>query len=201
MLKGDFTVYNNEEYIALIKSRLSDYRFYHSVCVSESAKALAKKYGADENKAELAGILHDVMKEASAEEQLDVIEKAGWSLAPYEKNQPKFFHQLSGAAYIKSVLKIDDEEIINAVRYHTTGRAGMSLMEEIIYLADFISADRNYKDVDVMRKMTEKSKEDGMIYAMGYTINRVVKNQNFLHPETVNAYNYMINKFSKEERV
>lgn len=190
-------MYNIQEYIKLIRSRLSDYRFYHSMCVAESAKELARRYGADEEKAEVAGILHDVMKEASCEEQLEVIEKAGMTITELEKAEKKFYHQISGAVYVKSVLGIDDEEVINSIRYHTTGRENMSLMEQIIYLADFISADRNYDDVEIMREKTRISKEDGMIYAMGYTIVSNIKKGNVLHPETVNAYNWVIKEMKR----
>lgn len=188
-------MYNINEYTKLIRERLSDYRFYHSLCVAESAKQLAHRYGADEEKAEVAGILHDIMKECSIEEQLDIIEKAGMTITDLEKGSKKFHHQISGAAYAKAVLGIEDEEILDAIRYHTTGRAGMTLMDEIVYLADFISADRDYKDVDIMRKKVDESKEEGLLYATGYTIKSVIKKQNVLHPDTVNAYNWLIRKY------
>ena len=74
----------------------------------------------------------------------------------------------------------------------------MSLMEEIIYLADFISADRSYKDVDIMRKEAEKGKQFGMLYATRHTIKSVADKGNVLHPETVNAYNWIIETYFKE---
>lgn len=186
-------MYNIEEYKKIIRNRLSDYRYYHSLCVAESAVHLAKRYGADTEKAEVAGILHDVMKESSKSEQLEVIEKAGMTISDLEKSQKKFYHQISGAAFAKAELGITDEEILNAIRYHTTGRADMSLMEQIVYLADFISADRDYDDVDIMRKKTEESKEAGLIYSTAYTIISVIKKGRILHPDTVEAYNWLIN--------
>lgn len=192
-------MYNINEYTKIIRERLSDYRFYHSLCVAESAKQLAHKYGADEEKAEAAGILHDIMKESSLEEQLEMIEKAGMTITELEKSSKKFYHQLSGAAYAKVMLGIEDREILDAIRYHTTGRAEMSLMDEIIYLADFISADRDYKDVDIMRKKVDESRAEGLLYATGYTIKSVVKKGKILHPDTVNAYNWLINKYFNNE--
>jgi len=190
-------VYNIKEYTELIRKYLSDYRFYHSLCVAESAKMLAKRYGADEEKAETAGILHDIMKESSAEEQLAVIEKAGMHITELEKSSLKFYHQISGAAYAKAILGIDDDEIIGAIRYHTTGRSDMSLMEEIVYLADFISADRDYPDVDIMRQKTEEGKEQGLLYATRHSICSVAQKGDILHPDTVNAYNWLIGKYFK----
>lgn len=188
-------MYNKEEYIKIIKSRLSEYRFYHSICVAESAKQLAVKYGADAEKAEIAGILHDAMKESPPEEQLKIIMKAGMELTALERENEKFYHQVSGAAFAKAELGIRDEEIISAIRYHTTGRADMTLLEQIIYLADFISADRNYEDVDKMREQTQKSLADGLLYGTAYSISSVAKKRRVLHPDTVLAYNWILETY------
>lgn len=190
--KRVFIVYNIEEYRTIIREKLSDYRFYHSLCVCESAMVLAERFGADVHKAEVAGILHDVMKESSPQEQLDVIAKANMHITDFEKSQLKFYHQISGSAYAKAILGIDDEEILNAIRYHTTGRDNMSLLEQVIYLADFISADRDYQDVDIMRQQVEKGRRAGMLYATEFTIKSVVDKENMLHPDTVAAYNWLI---------
>lgn len=191
-------MYNINAYTKLIEERLSDYRYHHSLCVADAAKKLAVLYGADVHKAEIAGILHDVMKESDLSEQLDVIEKAGMTITDFEKSCPKFYHQISGAAYAKAVLGIEDDEIIDAIRYHTTGRSGMTLMDEIIYLADFISADRNYEDVDIMREKVEQGKAQGLLYATAYTIKINVIKGSLLHPDTVNAYNWIINNYYNE---
>ena len=193
-------MYDIKEYTSIIRQRLSDYRFYHSLCVSESAAMLAQRYSADVEKARVAGILHDAMKESSAEEQLEVIEKAGMTITPLEKSQNKFYHQISGAAFAKAVLNIDDAEILDAIRYHTTGRADMTLMDEIIYLADFISADRDYDDVDVMRSKVDEGKEQGLLYATAYTIKSVAEKGNIIHPDTVNAYNWILTHYFKNDK-
>lgn len=188
-------MYNIDEYKRIIKERLSDYRFHHSLCVAECAKSLAAKYGADIQKAEAAGILHDVCKEAGKKEQLDLIAKAGMTISDFEIKNKKFYHQISGAAYAKSVLRINDSEILDAIRYHTTGRANMTLLDEIVYLADFISADRDYDDIDNIRAEAQKGKEYGLLYATQYTIKAVVKNGKPLHPDTVDAYNSLLNTY------
>lgn len=193
-------MYDTEAYMKLIRERLSDYRFYHSVCVAESAVQLAKRFGADEEKARVAGILHDVMKEESKKTQLAVIEKAGMKMTELEKKNKKVYHQMSGAAFVKEELGITDEEIINAIRYHTTGRRGMSLMEKIIYLADFISADRDYDDVDVMRSKVEEGMEEGMLYAFRYTIVDLVNQCKEIHPDTLDAYNWVIEETEERKK-
>lgn len=193
-------MYDTEAYMKLIKERLSDYRFYHSVCVAESAVQLAKRFGADEEKARVAGILHDVMKEETKENQLAVIEKAGMKMTELEKKNKKVYHQMSGAAYVKEELGITDDEIINAIRYHTTGRRSMSLLEKIIYLADFISADRDYEDVDVMRRKVEEGMEEGMLYAFRYTIVDLVNQCKEIHPDTLDAYNWVIEETKERNK-
>ena len=187
-----------DEYKQVIRERLSDYRYEHSLCVAQSAVELAERYGADREKAFVAGVLHDVMKEATKKEQLEVIKRAGMSLTPLELSNKKFYHQTSGAAFAKVELGIEDEEILSAIRYHTTGKADMTLMEEIVYLADFISADRDYRDVDIMRAMTASSKEEGLLYGTRYTITSVVNKGKILHPDTVEAYNWILNTYFKK---
>ena len=84
---------------------------------------------------------------------------------------------------------IDDEEIIDAIRYHTTAKADMSLLAKVLYLADYTSADRDYSDVDVIREKVNKSLDEAFIYALRYSITDLVQNGKALHIDTVNAYN------------
>lgn len=181
-----------EQYKELLKSRLSDYRYHHSLCVADSAVELAKRYGADCDKALVAGLLHDITKEASAEEHSELFRLAGVKLTELERVNHKLWHAMSGAAYMKEKLNITDEEILDAVRYHTTARAGMSLLEKVIYIADFISADRDYDDVDIVRKLAEKSIEDTMFYTQRYSINELVFKGGCIHPDSVACYNEIV---------
>lgn len=88
-----------------------------------------------------------------------------------------------------------DEEILGAVRWHTTGKAGMTLLEKIIYVADFISADRDYKDVEVVRRLAYISLEHAILYTSRYTVNKMVSQDLLLHPATVECYNDMLMHF------
>ena len=191
-------MYNTEEYIKLIKSSLSPYRFHHSMCVADKARELAKKHGIDEEKAYVAGILHDITKEMPNDEQIKLIEENGYMLSDFEKSNHRIFHQMSGAAYVEKVLGIDDKDIISGIRYHTTGRANMSLFEMIIYLADFTSADRSYPDVDIMRQKTDESLLGGMLYSLKYTICDVVSHERTLHPDTLSCYNWVVSKIKAQ---
>ena len=130
-------------------------------------------------------------------EDFEYIEKSGEKLTAVDYSNPKVWHQISGAAFLKESGIISDEEILGAVRWHTTGRAGMTLLEKIIYVADFISADRKYDDVDVVRKLADKSLEHAILYTSRYTVNKLASGDMLIHPATVECYNDMLLHFRK----
>ena len=185
---------NVKDYEKIIRQRLKDARFEHSKNVSKEAVRLAKKYGADVEKAAIAGILHDITKETSEEEQLEIMKKAGIELSPLEANSTKLWHAISGSGYIKIVLGIDDEDILNAVRYHTTARGGMSLLEKIIFISDFTSAERDYDGVDEIRKAADKSLEAAMIEGLSFSIEDLAHRRLAIAKDTLDAYNEVILK-------
>ena len=104
-------MYKNDDFIRIIKNRLSEKRFEHSLNVAESAKELAKKFGADEEKAYTAGILHDIMKEESIDIQLEYIAKNGEDTETLKFANAQIYHQMSGTAYCRVELGVDDEDI------------------------------------------------------------------------------------------
>ena len=177
----------------LLRSKLDNYRYIHSVGVADSARELAKIYGADEEKAYFAGLLHDIAKNMPKDEQLQIMEKGGIILNPAEKNNPALWHAIAGECYLRCVMGITDTEILGSVRCHTTGKAGMTLLEKIIYVADYISAERNYPDVDVMRDLSlNHSLEKASLYSLIYTFNKQTKLQGIIHPDSVEYYNELI---------
>lgn len=178
-------------YRELLRGRLNPRRLFHSECVSECAGVLAERYGASVEKARLAGLLHDVMKNAPANEQLALMP----DITPLELLNTKVWHQISGEAFLRQNGIVTDEEILDAVRWHTTGKAGMTLLEKIIYVADFISADRDYKDVEVVRRLAYISLEHAILYTSRYTVNKMVSQDLLLHPATVECYNDMLMHF------
>lgn len=181
-----------EGYKLVIREKLDDFRYNHSLCVADEAVRLACLYGGDAHKAYLAGLLHDITKNDSDNEHLLNFAKFDIILSEIETKSSKLWHAITGAGYIKNVLNINDEDIVNAVRYHTTARADMSLLEKIIFLADYTSADRRYDDVDVMRTLVNTSIEKAMKYALSYTIKDLVTNEKAVHPDTLKAYNKLI---------
>lgn len=179
----------------LLKSKLDDYRYIHSSGVADSARDLAKIYGADEEKAYFAGLLHDIAKNMPKDEQLKLIEQGGIIMNSAERNNPALWHAIAGECYLRLEMGITDPEILGSVRYHTTGKAGMTLLEKIIYVADYISAERNYPDVDVMRDLSlNHSLEEASLYSLIYTFNKMTKLQSVIHPDSVEYYNELIMK-------
>lgn len=183
---------NLDEYKNLIKSKMSEHRFVHSVNVSKEARKLAKIYGADAEKAAIAGILHDITKEMPVEEQLKIITDSGIILDNVQKNAPKLWHGISGSIFIKENLDINDADILNAIRYHTTGRAGMSLLEKIIFVADFTSQERTYKGVSTMRKKSRKTLDEAMLYGFKFTFSDLSKRELAIHPDELACYNEIV---------
>lgn len=171
---------------------LSEYRRVHCYNVSKEAVRLAKKYGADVTKAEIAGLLHDVTKEKPNDLQLKIISDGGIILSDVEKCSPKLWHAISASIYIQKEFSIVDKDIINAVRYHTTARKNMSLLEKIVFLADFTSADRKYDDIDIIRKHADISLDDGVLYALKFTISKLSKMGALLSIDAVEAYNEIL---------
>lgn len=171
---------------------LSEHRRIHSINVSKEAARFAEKYGADVEKARIAGLLHDVTKETDFDKQLQIIENGGIILTEVERRSPKLWHAISGAVYVRDVIGIKDEDIFNAIRFHTTARAGMSQLEKVIFLADFTSAERDYPDIDVIREHAENSLEDGMLYGIKFTVSRLVGRGDIVSPDALAAYNEIL---------
>lgn len=181
-----------DEYKNIIKVRMGKKRYVHSLNVAKAAQQLAIRYGADVKKAMVAGILHDITKEMSFGEQLQIIESNGIILDKVQIFSPKTWHAISGYVLIKKELGIKDEDILNAVRYHTSGRANMSLLERVIFVADFIGEERDYKGVDIMRSKAKKSLEEAMLYGVSFTIKDLSEKQCAIDMNTIALYDELI---------
>ncbi len=181
-----------DSYREIMTRMLDETRLYHCECVSEAAGELAALYGADTGKAKLAGLLHDITKMMSAQEHLSLI---GDGLTPLERSNHKVWHQMSAPVFLRNNGIVTDEEILSAIRWHTTGKADMTLLEKIVYTADFISADRDYPDVDTVRKLSKISLEHAMLYTSRYTVRDLTEHDRCVHPSTLDCYNSMIEHF------
>ena len=181
-----------EYYVSLIKKKLSKKRFEHCINVSRECVKLAKKYNVDPYKAEMAGILHDITKEEPFKKQMNTIKHFGMIMTEYEKKSPSLWHPISGAAFLKYKLMIKDNDIINAVRYHTTGRPNMSMLEKIVFLSDAISIERNYKGVSYLRDLAYKDINEALAECVALNLKRLVELKLFIEPNSIMLYNEVI---------
>lgn len=178
-----------EQYEQEVKRHLTQGRFYHSQCVAAEAEKLARRYGADPEKARLCGILHDVMKDTPAQEQLKILEKSGIILTVAQRRNRKLWHALSGAAYLRDALGIADQEILGAVECHTSGKGGMSLLDKVLFVADYISADRDYPGVEELRVTAYRSLEEAMVEGIRFTVDELMGQELPVAAESIEAYN------------
>lgn len=154
-----------------LQKKLTEKRYRHTIGVQYTAIALAMRYGADLQQAALAGLLHDCAKCLSDKEMLSECEKYQIKVNDTEKRQPYLLHAKLGACYARKKYKIDDEEICTAIRYHTTGRADMGLLEKIIFTADYIEPHRKMLDaLPAIRKMAFEDLDEAVYMILKGTI-------------------------------
>ncbi len=186
-------------YKSCLKERLSKNRYHHSICVANEAKALAKKNNYDEKRAYIAGLVHDVCKEDSTKKQLELMSRCKTFIDDTEMTTKALYHAVAGSVFIEEEFKIIDEDIQNAVRYHTVGREGMSTLEKIVYLADLVSVDRTYGDVKKYRKLAQKSLDIGMLEALKFSIKSTVNKECKIVKSTLSAYNEYVGKLESKK--
>ena len=179
------------EYDELLKSKLDEYRYIHSLGVAKSARHLAELYGSDPEKAYFAGLMHDVMKNAAPEEQLQMIKKADIILSSSERLNRKLWHAIAGAAFLKLELNITDPDIIGAVRWHTTGKANMTTLEKVIYLADYIEPNRDFDGVEDLRRVVWEDLDRGLAMGLAMTVEEMKERGNPVHHNTLEALEYL----------
>ena len=149
-------------------------------------------------KARLAGILHDIMKDTPPEQQLKILQDSGIILTKTQSRNRKLWHALAGAAYLRGALGVSDEEIVSAVACHTSGKGDMSLLEKTLFVADYISADRDYPGVEEMRRAADRSLEEAMVEGILFTVNELMEQRLPVAAESIQAYNDAI--FTLEQK-
>ena len=191
--------YTIEDKKKFLKEHLSQKRFHHSVNVAEECRKLAEKYGEDPERAYFAGLLHDICKEMPPDEQKDMVLRSGLTVCREELDTRSLWHGIAGAYFVKEHFGVEDIDILNAIRFHTVGRVGMTRLEEIVYIGDLISADRDYKDVEKVRKIAYQSIDQAMLEGLRFSMKSVIKKGDVIPPCTVEAYNFYT-RLLKEEK-
>ena len=172
----------------LAKKRLSAKRYQHTLNVRRMAVKLAKRWGADPEKAALAALLHDTAKELPREEMLQIL-KDNAIMAENAQNRPSpVWHGICAAILAQTQWGVEDEEVLSAIRCHTTGKPGMSLLDEIVFLADMTSAERDWPGVEKLRKLELKDLDAAMLAALKQTNDFVLSQGKPLDPMSKAAY-------------
>lgn len=180
-----------------LKEMLPERRFKHSLNVANCAIKLSEIYNYNKEKAYLAGIVHDCAKYLSNEEVENYVNKYKIELDELEKGNLALSHSVIGSYIAKYELNIDDEDIINAVKYHTTGKQNMNLLEKIIYIADLIEEDRDFPSVNLLRELTYSGNlDEALLTSFNNTIKFIINNGQLIHPRTIEARNYLMQKKS-----
>lgn len=188
-------MWNEAEIQKYLKENLNEQRFNHSLRVKDTAVKLAAFYGEDINKAKIAGLVHDSAKNMKDDEIINILENNGYNIDVMYKKTPNIMHGLVGSIIAKSLMGISDEDILNSITYHTTGRKNMSVLEKIIYISDYIEPMRNFPGVSELRELAYKDLDEALLLSFDNTIKYVISRGQLLHFDTIEARNYII--FSK----
>ena len=174
-------------------SYLKAKRCAHVLGTAATAVKLAEKYGADVHKAEVAGLLHDCTKKLSMPEQLALCAKYGIALDELEQKALKLLHAKTGAALARDVFGVDDD-IYGAILWHTTGKPDMTVLEKVIYLADFIEPTRDFPGVDALRETVWQDLDRGLLMGLEMTVAEMEEMGNPIHGNTLAARDYLKGK-------
>ena len=167
-------------------SYLKHKRIPHVLGTEQEAIRLATRYGADVEKAQVAALLHDCTKKLDMTDQLALCTQYGIQLDELEKQALKLLHAKTGAAIARDVFGVD-EEIYRAIWWHTTGHAHMTLLEKIIYLADYIEPSRDFPGVDKLRSVCYKDLDEGLLLGLEMSIEEMTNMGNPVHHATIEA--------------
>lgn len=180
--------FEERDIIEKLKVRLLEKRFNHSINVMKMAVALAKGNGIDEGKAKFAGLLHDCAKNMSDEELISYCLENNIPVDEFKKKSPGMLHAEVGADIAKKEFGAD-EEICEAIKYHTLGNAHMTTLDKVIYVADLIEEGRELDGIDEIREVALNDINKGYLMSLLYCINNVKERGKEIHPQSVEALN------------
>lgn len=185
-----------KKYDALLKEKLSKKRYEHTIRVYETAIQLAKKYHASIEKVSQAALLHDIAKCQPVESLQEAIHTYRLPASLLEFNE-ELWHGPVAAKWLAEKCNIDDAEVFNSIYYHTTGRANMTLVELIIFVADYIEPGRSFPGVEEVRELAQVDIKQAAQKALQNTLIFLISKNATIHPDTVAAYNELTNVMTK----
>lgn len=193
-MKNGIDFYKNE-----LKKQVNDKRFFHSLEVANIARELAIRFGADPEKSEIVGILHDYSKDLDKKELARIIQSSNKLPKDLLAYNDELWHGPVASLIIEDEFNITDEEIINSIRYHTSGRRNMSLIEKIICLADYIEPNRQFEGVDKIRILAEKDLDMALLATLDGTIRFLLEKKMKIYNLTLEARNCLIDEIVKKQ--
>ncbi|MDD2355549.1 MAG: bis(5'-nucleosyl)-tetraphosphatase (symmetrical) YqeK [Lachnospiraceae bacterium] len=181
--------------VKALEKELNYKRFIHTMGVAYTATALAMRYGADVDKAEMAGLLHDCAKCKSIDSMQSICRKAGASVSNAEKNNPALLHSKAGAILARTDYEIEDNEILSAIMWHTTGKPDMSLLDKIVFISDYIEPTRcTAPRLPEMREAAFRDIDEALIMILEDTLSYLKSTGCDIDLMTEETYEYYINK-------
>jgi predicted HD superfamily hydrolase involved in NAD metabolism len=190
---------DRKQLIDAVKGQMPSRRWEHTLGVMEAAIELSRRFGCDQEKAYTAAILHDVVKYWPVNDQADIIRNNGLpaDLLDFDK---ELWHAHAGALVVQRDYGIIDEEVLDAIRYHTTGRPHMTLLEKVVCLADYIEPGRDFPGVHNIREIAEHSVEKALLTAMDGTILFLLEKGKKVYPLTILARNGLVDELKRIEQ-
>ncbi len=179
---------NQKQAKELVRSRLSDKRYEHTLNVRKMAVKLAKRHDADEDRAALAALLHDAAKEISKDEMRAIMKAHPEYAEGGEERPAPVWHGICAAILARTEWGVEDEAVLSAIACHTAGKPGMSKLDKILYLADMSSAERDWPGVNKLRKLERKNLDAAMLMALKQTNDFVLSQGKPLDPMSKAAY-------------
>lgn len=191
--------YSKTDLIKTLEQELNYKRFIHTMAVAGTAASLAMCYGADLEKAETAGFLHDCAKCLDLKKMQKLCEKADLEVSAFEAESDALLHSKAGSVLAREKYGCTDPDMLNAIRYHTTGRPGMSLLEKIIFVADYIEPGRfTAKHLPEIRKMAFEDIDEALMMILHDTLLYLNSTGNPVDPMTQKTYDYYKSCFDKK---
>ena len=182
-----------------LKSKLTPERYTHVLSVRDLALDLAKKYRADLQKVNLAALLHDCAKWMKNSEQYEAAVSHKIQLDEVERHNPSLLHALIGVEFAVSRFDVDNPEILSAIRIHTTGSGKMTLIDKILYVADFAEPKRDHAEAHAVRSLAYRDLNKAVFEVSRYKIEHLLAKGVLIHPSTIDAYNSALQEIGESK--
>ena len=191
-----------EEMRVLLQQSLKPKRYEHSVRVYETALKMAGHFHADIKKVAIAALIHDCGRQISKEQSVAKAKELGIPVDPVEEAQPILLHAKLGVYYAVHKYGVDanDKEVLDAIRYHSTGTADMTDTAKIVFLADLIEPGRDFEGVEAIRKASFQDLDRGMLLSYDNTIRYLLEDGLLIHPDAIAGYNQLAANYKATHR-